>query len=99
MDSWGGYLEMRKKKRKEPTARAMELLIAELEKFRNAGHDVAAILDKSTVNGWTDVYPPKGGEVQARASPAVPQQLGAAGQATAAAAQRLREKLKGQHGS
>jgi len=94
VDAWNGYLEMRKKKRKEPTARAVELLIIELEKLKAAGQDIAAVLDKSTVNGWTDVYPLKA-EANARASPQ-PQstQLGKAGQATAAAAQRLIERMQ-----
>lgn len=93
MASWNGYIEMRKKKRKEPTARAIELLVAELEKLRAVGQDIAAVLDKSTVNGWTDVYPLKG-DNQARASPAGPHRLGKAGQATAAAAQRLLERME-----
>src|SRR6266404_5603808 len=48
--AWSGYMEMRKKKRKEPTARAVELLVAELEKLKALGHDIAAVLDKSTPN-------------------------------------------------
>ncbi|SRR6266404_198079 len=66
--AWSGYMEMRKKKRKEPTARAVELLVAELEKLKALGHDIAAVLDKSTLNGWTDVYPIKP-EQNARGSP------------------------------
>lgn len=69
MASWTGYIEMRKKKRKDPTARAVELLIGELERLRDEGQDIAAVLDKSTVNGWTDVYPLKI-EPQVRGSPA-----------------------------
>lgn len=81
-DSWAGYLEMRKKKRKEPTAYALELVLADLTKFRDAGHDVKAILDASTKNGWTDVYAPKA-EQQARASPSGGSGLSKAGQVTA----------------
>jgi DNA-binding transcriptional ArsR family regulator len=66
-DAWDGYLEMRRKKRKEPTAYALRLVIADLDKFKAAGHDVRAILDASIKNGWTDVYEPKA--AQARASP------------------------------
>lgn len=58
-DAWNGYLEMRKKKNKVPTDRARDLVIAELAKLRSDGHDLAAVLDKSTVNGWTDIYAPK----------------------------------------
>lgn len=74
MTSWNGYLEMRRKKRKDPTARAVELLIVELEKLRADGQDIAAVLDKSTVCGWTDVYALKDGN-QARASPAKPEKF------------------------
>lgn len=49
-----------KKKGGAMTARARDLKIAELLKFKQAGHDVGAILDKSTANSWTDVYEPKG---------------------------------------
>lgn len=58
--AWAGYLEMRKKKRKEPTAHARDLVIDELVKLRAEGHDVEAVLNQSTRNGWTDVYPVKG---------------------------------------
>jgi hypothetical protein len=42
------------------TTRARNLKVAELKKFKDAGHDLGAILDKSTANGWTDIYEPKG---------------------------------------
>jgi hypothetical protein len=73
-DAWAGYIEMRKKKRKEPTARAIALLIADLERFRADGYDLAAVLDKSTVNGWTDIYVPKV-DPQPRGSPAKPEKF------------------------
>lgn len=55
--SWAGYLEMRKKQKKVPTERAIELVLMELTKLHAAGQDIAAVLDKSTVKCWTDVYP------------------------------------------
>jgi hypothetical protein len=54
--NWDAYLDMRKEKKKVPTARAIELVLAELLKLMRAGQDIAAVLDKSTRNGWTDVY-------------------------------------------
>lgn len=65
LDSWNGYIEMRKKQKKPPTERAVVLLIGVLGKMRDAGHDIAAILDTSTKNCWTDVYLPKDGARQA----------------------------------
>lgn len=69
--AWNGYLDMRREKRKVPTARACELVVDELQKLRAAGHDVADVLNQSTRNGWTDVYAVKG-QHPARASPNQP---------------------------
>jgi len=60
-EAWDGYVAMRKKQRKPMTDRARDLKLAELQRFRDAGHDVGAILDKSTANCWTDVYAPREG--------------------------------------
>jgi hypothetical protein len=92
VDAWQGYLEMRKKKNKVPTDRARDLVIKELDKLRAEGHDLEAALDNSTKNGWTDVYAPKTGR-QSNAPPGA-SHLGQAGQATAAAAQRLIDKMR-----
>lgn len=80
-DAWAGYVEMRKKKRAVMTDRAVDLKIKALAAFRDDGQDVGAILDQSTENGWTDIYPLK----DRRASPRAPQmsRLGKHGQATA----------------
>lgn len=59
--AWHGFVEMRKKVRKPMTDRAMELMLAKLQKFRDDGYDVAAILENSTASSWTDLYEPKGG--------------------------------------
>lgn len=57
-ESWAGYLAMRKaKQRKAPfTPRARALVLAELERLKAQGQDIAAVLDQSVRNGWTDVY-------------------------------------------
>lgn len=68
LQNWGAYLEMRKEKKKVPTSRAVELVLAELSKLKSAGQDVAAVLDKSTRNGWTDVYAIKPELVTGRSS-------------------------------
>lgn len=62
-EPWNGYVEMRNKKRASMTDRARDLVIAELQRFRDSGHDIAAVLNKSTKNNWTDVYEPKGSPV------------------------------------
>lgn len=93
-EPWAGYEAMRNAKRKPMTPRARELVIAELERLRTAGHDVAAVLDASTRNGWTDVYAPKDG---LRAVGTVTS-LSAAGSATAEAGKRwLAEQERRDH--
>lgn len=55
--AWEGYMAMRKAKGVPPTERAIELLVRAVTDLRVSGSDPAAVLDRSTVNGWTDVYP------------------------------------------
>lgn len=58
-DAWLGFVEMRKAKKKPLTERAIHSIEKKLIEFMNRGYDIAAILDQSTINGWTDVYAPK----------------------------------------
>lgn len=58
-DAWAGYVEMRKKKRAVMTDRARDLRIKDLAALHEQGQDIGAVLDQSTANGWTDVYPVK----------------------------------------
>lgn len=60
-ESWKAFIEMRKRIKKPMTDHAEKLMIGKLEKLKSAGHDVKALLDKSIVNSWLDVYEPKGG--------------------------------------
>lgn len=64
-EAWDGFCEMRKSKGKSfPfTARAAKMILAELYKLRDAGHDPNAALDQSTKYGWSDVYAPKDKEI------------------------------------
>lgn len=55
-EEWDGFLEMRKKKDAPDTQRAMKLLVTELTKLRDAGHDPATVLDRSTTRGWTGLF-------------------------------------------
>ena len=60
-EAWQGFVDMRKAKKKPLTKRAINNIFKELEKLAS-GNDVlqAAILDQSTNNCWTGVYPLKG---------------------------------------
>lgn len=57
--AWEDFLEMRKKAKKPATEKAKALLARSLEKLMIEGHDPASILEQSTLNNWTDVYPIK----------------------------------------
>jgi len=52
---------MRKAKGKRApfTVAARDGIVAELGRLRDAGHDIAAVLQASVNNGWSGVFPPK----------------------------------------
>lgn len=52
---WAEFIESRKKH--PPTLRACELLVIELAKLRDQGHDPAQVLSQSTRNSWRDLFP------------------------------------------
>lgn len=68
-DAWTGYVEMRQRQEVKSrgkiawTSRAEKLVLAELYKLKDKGHDPNASLDQSTLKGWTDVYPNAGKEI------------------------------------
>jgi len=51
---------MRRKKRASPTAAAIKLIIKDLDKWRQLGHDPTAILNYSIAGNYTGVFEPKG---------------------------------------
>ena len=61
-DTWKAFLDMRRKKRAVPTERAVQLLIKELEKLKNEGHDPNEVLNQSIMRNYTGVFPLKGGQ-------------------------------------
>lgn len=58
-EEWGGFEEMRKRKRAPMTDRARGGVVKKLRELRTQGHDPGDVLDQSTRNSWTDVYPIK----------------------------------------
>jgi hypothetical protein len=60
MDAWNGWVEMRKKRKRPLTDRATTRAINKLDAIRAKGHDIEDLLDRSTINGWLDIYEPKG---------------------------------------
>ena len=57
---WHGWIEARTKSRHPPTNLALRMAVAKLERYREAGHNVAQILAQSAMNNWSDLYEPKG---------------------------------------
>lgn len=56
-ETWDAFVEMRRKTlKKPPTDFALHLILRELFKLRELGHDPLACLEQSIVNAWADVY-------------------------------------------
>jgi len=60
IDAWKGWVEMRKQRKRPLTDRAKTRAINKLEALHMAGHNITELLDRSTINGWLDIYEPKG---------------------------------------
>jgi hypothetical protein len=60
IEAWQGWVEMRKQRKRPLTDRAKARALNKLEALHSAGHDINELLDRSTINGWLDIYEPKG---------------------------------------
>jgi hypothetical protein len=60
IEAWQGWVEMRKQRKRPLTDRAKARAYKKLEALHLAGHDINELLDRSTINGWLDIYEPKG---------------------------------------
>jgi hypothetical protein len=56
-EPWDGFVEMRQAKRKPLTDRAKLMAVARLAGLRDAGEDVAKVIDEATMSGWDKFYP------------------------------------------
>jgi len=92
-DAWAGFVAMRRAIKKPLTAEGIPLAIKKLDSMRAAGQDPRAVLEQSTMNNYQGLFDVKSSS-HARVSPDATH-LGKAGQETAAAGQRLKERLKG----
>lgn len=54
---WEAFEEMRLKEKHPLTDRARDLIVKELQRIMAFGHDPNSCLERSTRNGWRDVYP------------------------------------------
>lgn len=56
---WDSFCEMRKALRKKLTPGGAKLIIQELDKLRANGENVSEVLNQSTRNSWTGIFPVK----------------------------------------
>jgi uncharacterized protein YdaU (DUF1376 family) len=61
LESWNGFIEMRKKIRAPLTDRAVTETIRKLDQLAKSGHDPGAVLDQSTQRGWRGIFEVKTG--------------------------------------
>ena len=59
LDSWQGYLEMRKTIKRPLSSHGQRLAIATLDKLNRDGHSPQAVLDQSTLHSWQGLFAPK----------------------------------------
>lgn len=67
-ETWAAFIAMRKQIKKPASDFAQLLLMKELYKIRDAGHDPNEALAQSIVKCWTDIYPPKHKQIDPAAS-------------------------------
>jgi hypothetical protein len=58
-ETWEAFVEMRKAIKKPLTTFAAKLVVYELQRIKDAGHDANAALRQSILNCWKDVFVPK----------------------------------------
>ena len=58
-EAWAEYETMRQRIKKPMTPRVVRQKLALLQRFKEAGHDVNAVIDAATNGHWLDFYQPK----------------------------------------
>ena len=56
---WNDFVELRKFIKKPMTDRAKQLMLLNLQKIKDNGHDPILAINKSIANNWSDIYEPK----------------------------------------
>lgn len=59
VDVWEEFMATRKKLKAKDTDYAKKLLVNQLSKFKDQGHDPVEIINTSIRSGWKDVYAPR----------------------------------------
>lgn len=70
-EPWAAYCAMRKRKKAPVDSYIAEKQFAKLAEIAAAGWDIAKVLDKATLNNWTDLYTPTPGRDDAMRANAI----------------------------
>jgi hypothetical protein len=65
-EAWEEYEAMRRRIKKPMTPRVIRQKLALLQRFKDAGHDVNAVIDAATNGHWLDFYQPKEIEISSK---------------------------------
>jgi hypothetical protein len=60
-EAWAAFSAMRQRKKAPVDSYIADRLLAKLEKIAASGWDIGKVLDKATLNNWTDLYMPTAG--------------------------------------
>jgi hypothetical protein len=66
-EAWEEYETMRRRIKKPMSARVIRQKLALLQRFKDAGHDVNAVIDAATNGHWLDFYEPRTVEISVKA--------------------------------
>ena len=66
-ETWDEFEIMRMQMRKPMTDKARKLILYELQRIKEAGHDPNESLDQSILHCWADVYQPKEKQIETNA--------------------------------
>lgn len=64
-EAWEAWMEVRKQLKAPNTDYALKLLVYEVQRIKDAGHDPNAAIKQSVLKGWKDVYPSKEKAIEA----------------------------------
>jgi 5-methylcytosine-specific restriction endonuclease McrA len=60
-ETWGAFMDVRRKLKAPQTDHALSLIISKLDKLRMLGQNTEEILNESITNGWKGIFPLKSG--------------------------------------
>jgi hypothetical protein len=93
-EAWAGFEEMRKTIKCPLTDRARTIILAKLQKIKDAGHCPNASLDQSTERDWRTVFEPRELEVSIKAPSTSDERIAAEKKSRDSENERVAEYIK-----